>query len=76
MMMMMLMIGGGGGIGSANSKIKAVLVTCGGDLLCSETSRLPHFPDNRLTDGGEVASRKFRLPSPPTRLLAVIIKQN
>jgi hypothetical protein len=27
-----------------------------------ETSRLPHFPDNRLTDGGEVVSLTSRLP--------------
>jgi hypothetical protein len=26
-----------------------------------ETSRLPHFLDNRLTDGGEVVSLTYRL---------------
>jgi hypothetical protein len=35
-------------------KAKAILVTdCEGPYGC-ETSRLPHFLDNRLTDGGEV----------------------
>jgi hypothetical protein len=28
----------------------------------SETSRLPHFLDNRLTDGGEIVSLKRRQP--------------
>jgi hypothetical protein len=37
-------------------KGKAMPVTgCGGLLYC-ETSSLPHFLDNRLTDGGEVVS--------------------
>jgi hypothetical protein len=27
-----------------------------GDPLCCETFRLPHFLDNRLTDGGDVVS--------------------
>jgi hypothetical protein len=30
-----------------------------------ETSRLPHFLDNRLTDGGEVVSHTLRLPVTP-----------
>jgi hypothetical protein len=30
-----------------------------------ETSRLPHFLDNRLTDGGEVISLKRRPPFTP-----------
>jgi hypothetical protein len=29
------------------------------------TSRLPHFPDNRLTDGGEVVSLTRRPPFTP-----------
>jgi hypothetical protein len=32
------------------------------------TSRLPHFVDNQLKDGGEVASR----PLPPGRFLVLI----
>jgi hypothetical protein len=38
-----------------------------------ETSRLPDFPDNRLTDGGEVISltRRGRL-LPPGRFLVLI----
>jgi hypothetical protein len=39
---------------------KASPVTgCGGPQGC-ETSRLPHFLDNRLTDGGEIASHTRR----------------
>jgi hypothetical protein len=30
-----------------------------------ETSRLPHFLDNRLTDGGEVVSLTSRKPFTP-----------
>jgi hypothetical protein len=42
-------------------KGKAISVTgLGGPYGC-ETSRLPHFVDNRLTDGGEIVSLK-RLP--------------
>jgi hypothetical protein len=33
---------------------KAILVTGRGDPYGCETSRLPHFLYNRLTDGGEV----------------------
>jgi hypothetical protein len=37
-------------------KVKAILVTGRGEPQCCETSRLPHFLDSRLTDGGEVVS--------------------
>jgi hypothetical protein len=37
-------------------KGKAVPVTGRGGLYGCETSRLPHFLENRLTDGGEVVS--------------------
>jgi hypothetical protein len=37
-------------------KGKAIPVTGHGGLQSCETSRLPHFLDNRLTDGGEVVS--------------------
>jgi hypothetical protein len=40
---------------------------CGGPQGC-ETSRLPHFLDSRLTDGGEVASLKLRPPSAPRKI--------
>jgi hypothetical protein len=33
-----------------------------------ETSRLPHFLDDRLTDGGEVVSLMRRLPSTPRKI--------
>jgi hypothetical protein len=36
---------------------KTIPVTGRGGLYVCETSRLPHFLDNRLTDGGEVVSR-------------------
>jgi hypothetical protein len=45
-------------------KGNAISVTGRGGPLGSETSRLPHFLDNRLTDGGEV-SRTSRLPFIP-----------
>jgi hypothetical protein len=35
---------------------KAILITGRGGPYGCETSRLPHFLDNRLTDGGEVVS--------------------
>jgi hypothetical protein len=37
-----------------------------------ETSRLSHFLDNRLTDGGEVVSVTRRPPSPLGRFLVLI----
>jgi hypothetical protein len=41
-------------------KSKAIPVTgLGGSQVC-ETSRIPHFLDNRLADGGEVFSLKRR----------------
>jgi hypothetical protein len=43
----------------------------GGPLGC-ETSRLPHFLDNRLTDGSEVASLTSRPLLPPGRFLVLI----
>jgi hypothetical protein len=44
---------------------KAIPVTdCGGPQGC-ETSRLPHFLDSRLTDGGEVVSLTRRPPFTP-----------
>jgi hypothetical protein len=50
------------------AKSKAIPVTgCGGPKGC-ETLRLPHFLDNRLTDGGEVVSRTRRLPFTPRKI--------
>jgi hypothetical protein len=37
-----------------------------------ETSRLPHFLDNRLTDGGEFVSLTCRPLLPPGRFLVLI----
>jgi hypothetical protein len=49
-------------------KSKSIPVTGrGGPWIC-ETSRLPHFPDNRLTDGGEVVSLKSRPPFTPRKI--------
>jgi hypothetical protein len=54
-------------------KIKAIPVTGRGGPWGSETSRLPHFLDNRLTDGGEVVSPTRRPPfTPPGRFLVLI----
>jgi hypothetical protein len=58
-------------LGSVNActKIngKAIPVTGRGGPLGCETSRLPHFLDNRPTDGGEVISLTRRRPLPPGR---------
>jgi hypothetical protein len=48
-----------------NLKGKAIPVTgCEGPYGC-ETSKFPHFLDNRLTDGDEVVSPKCQLPFTP-----------
>jgi hypothetical protein len=46
-------------------KSKAIPVTGRGGPQGCETLRLPHFLDNRLTDGGEVVSLKRRPPLNP-----------
>jgi hypothetical protein len=43
-------------------KDKVIPVTGRGGPLVCETSRLPHFLDNRLTDGGRVVSLTRRPP--------------
>jgi hypothetical protein len=43
-------------------KGKAIPLTGRRGLWCCEASRLPHFLDNRLTDGGEVVSLMHRPP--------------
>jgi hypothetical protein len=43
-------------------KDKAIPVTSRGGLKGCETLRLPHFPDSRLTDDGEVVSLTRRPP--------------
>jgi hypothetical protein len=47
------------------SAVKAISVTGRGGPYGSETSNLPHFLDNRLTDGGEVVSLTRRSPFTP-----------
>jgi hypothetical protein len=48
---------------------KAVPVTGRGGPQCCETSRLPHFLENWLTDGGEVVSfMRRRPPSNPRKI--------
>jgi hypothetical protein len=54
------------GKGKGNSKI--VPVTGRGGLLGCETSRLPHFLDNRLTDAGKFAGLTRRSPFTPTKI--------
>jgi hypothetical protein len=49
-------------------KSKAIPVTDRGSPQGCETSRLPHFLDNRLTDGGEVVSLTRRPPLPPMKI--------
>jgi hypothetical protein len=47
------------------NKGKAIPVTGRGGPQGCETSRLPHFLDNRLTDGAEVVSLTRRPPFSP-----------
>jgi hypothetical protein len=47
---------------SANKNGKAIPVTGGTGPWGCETANLPHFLDNRLTDGGEVVSPMRRPP--------------
>jgi hypothetical protein len=47
----------------ASRKGKAIPITGHGDPYGCETSRIPHFLDNRLTDGDEVGH-----PLPPTQI--------
>jgi hypothetical protein len=49
-------------------KCKAIPVTGRGGPQGCETSRLPHFLDNRFTDGGEVVSLTRRPPFIPTKI--------
>jgi hypothetical protein len=49
-------------------KGKAVLVTGHGGPEGCETSRLPHFLDIRLTNGGEVVSLTRRPPFAPRKI--------
>jgi hypothetical protein len=55
-------------------KGKANSVTGRGGPYGCETSRLPHFLDNRLTDGSKVVSLTLRPPftPPPGRFLILI----
>jgi hypothetical protein len=46
---------------------KAIPVTDRGGLYGCERSRLPHFLDNRLTDGGEDVSFTRRPPFSPQK---------
>jgi hypothetical protein len=56
-------------------KGKAILVTGREGPKGCETSRLPHYLDNGLTDGGKVVSLTHRpsfTPLPPGRFLVLI----
>jgi hypothetical protein len=46
-------------------KGKVIPVTGRGGTQCCETSRLPHFLDSQLTDGGEVVDLTRRPPFTP-----------
>jgi hypothetical protein len=48
-----------------DKKRKAIPVTGLGGPKDFETPRLTHFPDNRLTDGGEVVSHMRQRPFTP-----------
>jgi hypothetical protein len=47
---------------ASEKKSETIPVTGRGGPQNCETSRLPHFPDNRLTDGGEVVRLTRRPP--------------
>jgi hypothetical protein len=51
---------------------KAIHVTGRGVTYGCETSRLPHFLDNRLADGGELSALSAGSPLLPGRLLVLI----
>jgi hypothetical protein len=51
-------------------KVKAILVTGRGGPYSCETSRLPHFLDNLLTDGGEVVNLTRRPPFTLRKILS------
>jgi hypothetical protein len=50
------------------SKGKAIPVTGRGSPQGCETSRLPYFLDNRLTDGGKVISLTLQPSYTPTKI--------
>jgi hypothetical protein len=52
---------------------KAIPVTGRGGPYGCETSRIPHFLDNRLTDGGKVVSLRRRPPFTPLGIFLVLI---
>jgi hypothetical protein len=52
--------------------VKVSLSTGRGGPLGCETSRLPHFLDNQLTDGGEVVSLTWQLLFTQGRFLVLI----
>jgi hypothetical protein len=59
---------GSGIFGYLDIKGKAAPVTGRGGPQGYETSRLPHFLDNRLTGGGEVVSLMRRPPFTPRKI--------
>jgi hypothetical protein len=48
--------------------IKSISVRGHGGPQGCETSRMPHFLDNRLRDGGEVVNLTRRLPFTPRKI--------
>jgi hypothetical protein len=52
-------------LGKGKKICKTIPVTDRGGPQSYETSRLPYFLDNRLTDGGEVATFSHRPPFTP-----------
>jgi hypothetical protein len=46
---------------------KTISVTGCGGLQVSEILKIPHFLENRLTDGGEVVSLTYRLRTTPQK---------
>jgi hypothetical protein len=57
---------------TSSLKGRAIFVTGHGGPKSYDTLRLPHFLDNRLTDGGEVVTLTRCRPLPPGRFLVLI----
>jgi hypothetical protein len=58
--------------GDKSRRGKVIPVTGRGDPYGSETSRLPHYLDNQLIDGGRLSALRAGRPLPPGRFLVLV----